>query len=43
MEQLDILSFSNVNEDHYARFFAHALVAWVFVGMISTPHIMPQD
>ncbi|KAL4887685.1 hypothetical protein BJY04DRAFT_176401 [Aspergillus karnatakaensis] len=34
MEQLDILSFSNVNEDKYARFFAHALVAWVFVGFV---------
>ncbi|KAL4872516.1 hypothetical protein BDV12DRAFT_133637 [Aspergillus spectabilis] len=34
MEQLDILSFSNINEERYARFFAHALVAWVFVGFV---------
>ncbi|KAL5338571.1 hypothetical protein BJX70DRAFT_398518 [Aspergillus crustosus] len=34
MKQLDVLSFSNVSEENYARFFAHALVAWVFVGFV---------
>ncbi|CBF89927.1 hypothetical protein AN0229.2 [Aspergillus nidulans FGSC A4] len=33
-QQLDILSFSNVSETKYARFFAHALVAWVFVAFV---------
>ncbi|KAL4993748.1 hypothetical protein BDV10DRAFT_189688 [Aspergillus recurvatus] len=33
-EQLDVLSFSNVSDKKYARFFAHALVAWVFVGFV---------
>ncbi|KAL4937105.1 hypothetical protein BDV06DRAFT_203642 [Aspergillus oleicola] len=33
-EQFDLLSFSNVAEGNYARFFAHALVAWVFVGFV---------
>jgi hypothetical protein len=32
MKQLDILSFSNVADSNYARFFAHAFVAWIFVG-----------
>lgn len=32
--QLDLLSFSNVSETRYARLFAHALVAWVFVGFV---------
>lgn len=32
--QLDLLSFSNVAETRYARLFAHALVAWVFVGFV---------
>ncbi|KAI9375776.1 hypothetical protein BJX61DRAFT_493031 [Aspergillus egyptiacus] len=34
MQQLDMLSFSNVSDTKYARFFAHALVAWVFVGFV---------
>ncbi|KAL4907575.1 hypothetical protein BDW74DRAFT_166891 [Aspergillus multicolor] len=33
-EQLDILSMSNVADTKYARYFAHALVAWVFVGFV---------
>ncbi|RDW70871.1 putative DUF221 domain protein [Aspergillus mulundensis] len=33
-EQLDILSMSNVDSSDYARYFAHALVAWVFVGFV---------
>ncbi|KAL4802645.1 hypothetical protein BDV18DRAFT_59130 [Aspergillus unguis] len=33
-KQLDVVSFSNVAPDRYARFFAHALVAWVFVGFV---------
>ncbi|KAL2830911.1 DUF221-domain-containing protein [Aspergillus cavernicola] len=34
MKQLDILSFSNVAERNYARFFAHAIIAWIFVGFV---------
>ncbi|KAJ5098273.1 hypothetical protein N7532_005274 [Penicillium argentinense] len=33
-QQLDILSFSNVAPDGYGRFFAHAFLAWIFVGFI---------
>lgn len=33
-QQLDLLSFSNVAEENYARLFAHALVAWLFVGFV---------
>jgi hypothetical protein len=31
---LDIISFSNVQDP--TRYFAHALIAWVFFGMSST-------
>ncbi|KAL4917025.1 hypothetical protein BDW62DRAFT_211538 [Aspergillus aurantiobrunneus] len=34
MQQLDLLSFSNVTEEKYARFFAHAILAWLFVGFV---------
>ncbi|KAJ5397902.1 hypothetical protein N7509_006015 [Penicillium cosmopolitanum] len=33
-QQLDILSFSNVASNSYGRYFAHALLAWIFVGFI---------
>ena len=32
-EDLDILSFSNVA--HTPRFFAHALIAWIFFGKLA--------
>ncbi|KKK19363.1 DUF221 domain protein [Aspergillus rambellii] len=32
--QMDILSMSNVTKDKYARYFAHAFVAWIFVGFV---------
>ncbi|CAK46603.1 hypothetical protein CBS63078_4879 [Aspergillus niger] len=32
--QLDMLSMSNVSSDKYARYFAHAFVAWLFVGFV---------
>ena len=31
---LDILSFSNVSDSHPARYFAHAVIAWVFFGWV---------
>ncbi|KAL3475122.1 hypothetical protein BJX99DRAFT_165582 [Aspergillus californicus] len=34
MKQLDMLSFSNVSDSNYARFFAHAFVAWIFVAFV---------
>ncbi|KAL3457212.1 DUF221-domain-containing protein [Aspergillus heterothallicus] len=34
MQQLDILSFSNVSDQNYARFFGHAIIAWIFVGFV---------
>ncbi|KAJ5599776.1 hypothetical protein N7450_000843 [Penicillium hetheringtonii] len=41
--QLDILSFSNVAPNTYGRYFAHALLAWIFIGfvffMITREHI----
>ncbi|KAL4951883.1 hypothetical protein BDW69DRAFT_30947 [Aspergillus filifer] len=33
-EQLDVVNFSNIGEGKFARYFAHALVAWVFVGFV---------
>ncbi|KAL4931683.1 putative DUF221 domain protein [Aspergillus undulatus] len=33
-EQLDMLSLSNIAEGQYARYFAHALIAWIFVGFV---------
>lgn len=30
--QLDILSMSNIAEENYARYFAHAFLAWIFIG-----------
>lgn len=33
--QLDILSYSNINQDTQSnRYYAHALVAWVFLGYV---------
>lgn len=32
-QQLDMLSMSNVSADKYARYFAHAFIAWLFVGV----------
>ncbi|PYI03039.1 DUF221-domain-containing protein [Aspergillus sclerotiicarbonarius CBS 121057] len=32
--QMDILSMSNITSDKYARYFAHAFVAWMFVGFV---------
>jgi calcium permeable stress-gated cation channel len=34
-EQLDLLSFSNVADPY--RYYAHALVSWVFMGMLVFP------
>ncbi|KAL2861233.1 putative DUF221 domain protein [Aspergillus lucknowensis] len=34
MKQLDILSFANVADKNYARFFGHAFIAWIFVGFV---------
>ncbi|KAL3452095.1 hypothetical protein BJX65DRAFT_267470 [Aspergillus insuetus] len=34
MEQLDILSFSNISDQNYAYLFGHALIAWIFVGFV---------
>ncbi|KAL2803408.1 DUF221 domain protein [Aspergillus granulosus] len=34
MKQLDILSFSNVSDQNYGRFFGHAIIAWIFVGFV---------
>lgn len=31
-EQLDILTMSNIAQDNNARYYAHAFVAWIFVG-----------
>jgi hypothetical protein len=36
MEQLDILSFSNISDQNYAYLFGHALIAWIFVGMFAS-------
>jgi hypothetical protein len=33
-EQLDILTMSNVAQDNNARYYAHAFVAWIFVGFV---------
>ncbi|KAJ5754934.1 hypothetical protein N7533_004477, partial [Penicillium manginii] len=33
-KQLDVLTFSNVSDKSYGRYFAHALLAWIFVGFI---------
>jgi hypothetical protein len=33
-QQLDILSMSNISQDKNARYFAHAFVAWIFVGFV---------
>ncbi|KAI1503937.1 hypothetical protein F5X99DRAFT_80589 [Biscogniauxia marginata] len=34
-EQVDILSYSNVNKDtQYNRYYAHALMAWIFYGFV---------
>lgn len=30
--QLNILSMSNVEESKYERYFAHAFIAWLFIG-----------
>ncbi|GAB1198507.1 hypothetical protein APSETT444_007830 [Aspergillus pseudonomiae] len=32
--QLNILSMSNVEESKYERYFAHAFVAWLFLGFV---------
>ncbi|OOF93003.1 hypothetical protein ASPCADRAFT_209646 [Aspergillus carbonarius ITEM 5010] len=32
--QMDKLSMSNITSDKYARYFAHAFVAWLFVGFV---------
>jgi uncharacterized protein (DUF1330 family) len=31
---LDILSFSNISESNPARYFAHAVIAWIFFGWV---------
>ena len=31
---LDILSFSNISDSNPARYFAHAVIAWVFFGWV---------
>ncbi|KAF4159817.1 hypothetical protein CNMCM6936_009175 [Aspergillus lentulus] len=33
-EQLDILTMSNIAQDKNARYYAHAFVAWIFVGFV---------
>ncbi|KAB8235817.1 putative DUF221 domain protein [Aspergillus alliaceus] len=33
-QQLNILSMSNIEESKYARYFAHAFVAWLFLGFV---------
>ncbi|RHZ59427.1 putative DUF221 domain protein [Aspergillus thermomutatus] len=33
-QQLDILSMSNISPDKNARYFAHAILAWIFVGFV---------
>ncbi|KAB2568800.1 Uncharacterized protein DBV05_g12521 [Lasiodiplodia theobromae] len=33
-EQLDRLTFGNVNDDHKGWFFAHGVVAWLFFGFV---------
>ncbi|OJD38884.1 uncharacterized protein BKCO1_3000220 [Diplodia corticola] len=33
-EQLDRLTFGNVSDDHRRWFFAHAVVAWLFFGIV---------
>ncbi|KAE8354399.1 hypothetical protein BDV28DRAFT_84893 [Aspergillus coremiiformis] len=33
-QQLNILSMSNIEESKYARYFAHAFIAWLFLGFV---------
>lgn len=33
-QQLDLLSIANVSDQTYGRYFAHAFVAWLFVGFV---------
>ncbi|KAA8650426.1 putative DUF221 domain protein [Aspergillus tanneri] len=33
-KQLDLLTMSNIAEDKFARYFAHAFIAWLFVGFV---------
>lgn len=40
--QLDLLSLSNIATESMARYFAHAFMAWIFVGqyifLLPVPH-----
>lgn len=34
-EQLDLLSIANIGKTDYARWYAHAFLAWIFIGMFT--------
>lgn len=37
MQQLNILTFSNVAKDQYNRFYAPCFLAWIYTGILRSP------